>query len=691
MNAPISAGDPTPAAIISNPPPPSTPINAIWITIPHFFFHMPTPRTPIPLPHCCATLALVLTFACSVPAAENAPPTLQPAPAQIDPARALFDEAASPQDREAAADSLIRANTPPAIDLLANAIKHDTPPGSRAAVLAAIENAQTPPPAIIPALAEYARIAASADLVPVLRAIARFHSRDAVTPVIDRLLADPSPQGDPLNQLVAALRLQTGRTDLPPDPAHWREWWNRAQWLPANQWQSALLSAQGEAVRQSTQQLTEAYTRLVGIYSRLHLLTPTAERSPLIVELLTETAEPLRALGLDLAERALLNAEPVEETVAVALENLLADASPRVRARAASVLDTMALPSSTPPLTDALARETEPTAAIPLLRAAARRGAPAAAPDVVRWIERDSPARATAIQAIADLLAAGFSPNSTTRDRLLAALLPTLDDDAPPARAWEVLARMGRSAELAAALHDQEADRANAAAAALLPLPAHTRTITDAALERPLLAPLAVLAIRMHNPTAEGYRTIYSFLPQDPDERAAVVDQFVRAMPPIERSAAAARDQDPANKLLLLAFAEDPAALASVPNPQAVIASRLDLLLQTAQHEVVLQSIQALPENTDRTPFAPQRVRALLRLLRFDEAAAASTAPAPAPALAEVWLDELTNTNHPARAAELAVHIRTLFDTSLTTEQRSRLDTIAPPTPTPPQEAPPQE
>jgi hypothetical protein len=219
-----------------------------------------------------------------------------------------------------------------------------------------------------------------------------------------------------------------------------------------------------------------------------------------------------------------------------------------------------------------------------------------------------------------------------------------------------------------------------AAGEALSQNPAHLAPLVDAARSNPDLFAPASRALGAHDATADGLATLLTLpAPDNGADLADAVSRMARRLAP--------------DQLLLAARAIERrplrvAALAHVPtpdfmtNPVEADARRelLELLLGTRldadEPEAALQILTALQDDIETAPFARQRVAALLRLGRIDDASGidgVETVPA------EVWLDALSACRAEPFAGELARAIRERFADRLTEEEARRLEEAAAP------------
>lgn len=267
-------------------------------------------------------------------------------------------------------------------------------------------------------------LAASAEATPAarieaVRALQADPARDALGKLV-RLLAAPLPP-EVRAAAVDALVARSGRDDLGPNAEAWAAWWKEVSFLPEGDWRLRLAEAQSARAGRLQAQRDAAIRRLGETLPRLHALTPPEERSDLIAGLMRDEIPDVARMGIDLASRALLNAQPLGETVQEAAYQALARPSPEVRAGAARLLERLAPKGASARAGAALQSETDERAAQALLRLAGLEPDEAAAGPALVWLSRKGGARDAAADLLASLASSG-SLNVRDRQRSLAAL-----------------------------------------------------------------------------------------------------------------------------------------------------------------------------------------------------------------------------------------------------------------------------
>ncbi len=293
-----------------------------------------------------------------------------------------------------------------------------------AALALAIAGPVSAQPAASPAAPTAQAAASDASATPAarveaVRAIQADPNRDAIGQLV-RLLGTDLPtevRAATLDALVA----RSGRDDLGPNPQAWAAWWKETSFLPEGDWRLRLAEAQSARAGRLQAQRDAALRRLTEALPRLHALTPAQERSDLIAGLIRDEIPEVSRIGIDLASRALLNAQPLGDSVRDAALVCLTRPSPDIRAGAARLLEHLAPDTAAAPALAALQTETDDRAAQALLRILAVQPLPGAAEPALRWLARPGAAREGAAEVIIALSNAGVL-NPRDRQQALAAL-----------------------------------------------------------------------------------------------------------------------------------------------------------------------------------------------------------------------------------------------------------------------------
>ncbi|MCC6681534.1 MAG: hypothetical protein IT445_11590 [Phycisphaeraceae bacterium] len=172
--------------------------------------------------------------------------------------------------------------------------------------------------------------------VRMIRLWGYFRSKDTC----ERLLRLTGASQPPLVRSAAyqALINLTGMETLNQDPAAWQTWWDEARRLSDNDWLSHLLSNQARQQTAMRLRMSEGERRLLESQQAIYRTTQPADRPAVLAYMLRDPLPTLRQLGLDLALQRLLDDQPFEEALRVALRERLLDRQPEIRSRAALLL-----------------------------------------------------------------------------------------------------------------------------------------------------------------------------------------------------------------------------------------------------------------------------------------------------------------------------------------------------------------
>lgn len=279
--------------------------------------------------------------------------------------------------------------------------------------------------------------------------------------------------------------------------------------------------------------------RIAGLYERLLLATPPADRDVLIVETLADPLQPVVAVGLRFADREISAGRPLSgEVIRLAAERLV-DAETSNRAAAASLLVRIGSDDARERLRAQLARESAPEVAAILLGSVARSPHPAAAEPVLAWCTRpDGPDRES-FEAVEAMLQAELLGAPMTERFLEAARARATPDSPLVLHRFRV--RAGTPADVAsvrALLSSGDPAVRLKAARALAVSPSAIGSLTAAAREDPALLPVVIGAVREHGVTAERLRGL-AMIPGATAGRPSPTEELAAAIAPGDRLRAA--------------------------------------------------------------------------------------------------------------------------------------------------------
>ena len=633
-------------------------------------------------------------------------------PRPTDLLRVVADEGLPAAERAAAARTLLLTRDPASLKLVATLLNSHDPARqpARLQLLGTVPSLDPPPMGLIEPLRRALDAVAPGDAAagPLLDALAAYQTPAAIEPVIGLLVRLESAVGNGAAaelraKAIAALDEQTA-LGLGPAPADWIAWWGES----ASRGDAAVLSeiarAHARRAMDAERRAAEQTEALAETYRKAHPLLPEAEQSQRLAGLLRSEHEPLRELGFELAQRALLNARPLGEPVINAAADLLESSDAEMRVRAARLIDRINPPGFADRLAGNLSRETDARAASHLLRYLARRPTPAAAGAVVGWIGADGPAREPALAAgLALLETPGTDDRAVGRSAALRQALARAVADRPDARLTptdaRVLALLGRGDRLVRLLETGTDEVAPAVARLLENDPAASAELIRVARTNPRLFASAAASLRAHAPTAEGFARLTALpAPSDDAARDAAV-LHARALPIDDLARAARTVPDLTLRERVLARAAD-AEVAELLAAEDVGADRRARILAAiaALAEVRLALGDAAGARAALAVAPADRlgaVRLRTALALGDVAAAVEAADAhpdaDAPAL---WLDAAERAGETDAARAIAAAALDRFGDALDPDQRAALRLLAgdadpaPPAPAPVDEGP---
>jgi len=601
----------------------------------------------------------------------------------------IMAEDASAEQRLGAARTLLRERR---LAPLVEALSPVAPSASALAVAAAVRDVaspnaggtDSPPPEELlrPLIASLER-ARDADKAAIIEALGAYATRDAIRAVIACIGADqPAPV-----RLAAfsALRRQTGREDLGTDVARWTSWWNEVQWLPEGEWRSLLARAQATRAARLDLERNALAERVVETHRRLFAATPHTDRSPLLAQMMRDELLGVRRLAFELADRELLNARPLGESVLTAVAERLKDDSPEIRAAAATLAGNLAGGAIHSRILDALSVELDPIAATAMLSVAARRPDDAGILLALKWLDSGLIASAPAAELLLAAAERGLLTSPAVRNEVRRVVRRQLESTAAPVliRLVGAIGEPEDHRRLAEMLVSAPLESRLAAADALTPIPQSFDRLMNAARKNPELHAMARRAITLHRPTAEGWLLMRSLEGSSEQEARESLDRLAGQLGPREALRLAEALEDPADRAALLelrlgAMRERPDLL-STRNQLRLGAALAETRLQLGDPVGALEATEGLLESLPE-----QRFRASRR--RVADARAASQlwlgrmeAPEVAEAPPAIWLEALERCIAAGlgHAFDLLSHIEGTMLERMTENEINRFRTIA--------------
>lgn len=621
------------------------------------------------------------------------PDPAAPSPGEPTPAEPELDAAASEAlarvldagaletDRLDAARRLAaRADEDPVLRLLSGMLRNEsTDAAVRTFLLRGLAREPLPAESALPLLTDLAGSADAERLPRVLLAAAAIRTPDSLRLVI-RFLDAGLPEAIRAGAQSALVRA-TGQEDVPASVEAWESWLNRALQRaakPGSSWGRVMLASVADRMDRNTNRARDLAARLVDANRRLYLANQADQRGPLLASILNDPVAEVRSLGFELLERELVAAPTPQPDVLRALLGLLSHPTPSVRAQAAVFVGRAAPESGAGAVFEALARETDSTAAGALLTAASRWPGPPLREPVLHWLENGQATRALAAEAALAMhraeqwtgedlerVAAGVrgieSANLTPGACRLLAAIGTDEDRQKLA----VLLRTGTGTQRAA-IADALADRAE-----------HVDAIVEAAGADPALIGYAARAVATHRPTIAGFRAIARLNAADENSKRQALRRVGESLGVADLLTAADESGgDTATMLWLLERALERAKQGASTNGDAARGLLAEAAERLARQQLTLgraaealAAMDSVPPEVPAARLMPLRIVALSMLGRVPEAQALG-------GVADTWLDALERCIALPHAGTVRQVIADQFEVDLTPPQRGRLASL---------------
>ena len=310
-----------------------------------------------------------------------------------------------------------------------------------------------------------------------------------------------------------ALATLSHQPQLGRDRAAWGRWWSWARGLNRTEWQRELHESLLLLTADQRARDRRLRDRLVESQRQLYRATRDEDKPIVLAGMLSDTLEPIRDLGMDLASRRLEDGEAFPEHVRAALRLALGDVAPQVREQAATLLGQLADEPGVQMMADRLALGEETSVEVQRQYLLALRRIPnARAVQPAYEMLADRALQPEAAGALATAAQAGLIDETTRRRVRLRVLEALVDVQIPQAdivlllgrvlgandREWMRVERWLKSSDErvrdAAARVWVAADR---------PLVALARQIGD-----PVIRPVALRAIREHGHQPDTLRAV---------------------------------------------------------------------------------------------------------------------------------------------------------------------------------------
>jgi len=601
-----------------------------------------------------------------------------PAPAPDNAAASADQTAAPPEARllDASLDEAARAEAAQAIvrntrfEEAAGALEATPDPIGARLLIDAIAEAGLVSDGPLRALGAAAKAAPEDASRRALEILAGSRSRTAVRGALEVYRSDRP--ADLREAARRALVRQTGMSQLGDDPEAWSAWWAEVEWLTEPEWRARLAAAHSARAQRLEQQRDALADRLTDTFRRLHAALPQDQRSTLIAELITDERVELRLLGLDLAERAMLNARPLTDAALAAAISRMMDADERVRTRASLIVARAAPPNAGEAAADALRTETSPVAASAQLSIVARFPRKSAAQPALRWLDDDALAGGAAAEALSAMARAGMLDDPARRTRAIERL-GEIDPQAWAVGHVRLIDALGDDADIdRLAAHGLDAptlEVREAAAEAIARRPGREDAIVRALRREPALLGAISRGVGARLASRAGLDALRRMASraQATEALAPHENALIGMMPPREALAVIADLPDAPRRLALLE-----GLCARADPPDAALAALARERLAAGDGVGAVEAADRL-----RDPSGEQARRTLVLVLAWTndmERAAELDAPK------DAWLEafELMERAGVAHAGSVASMILSLHAETLSESERSRLERAAP-------------
>ncbi len=500
------------------------------------------------------------------------------------------------------------------------------------------------------------------DRLAVVAAMASVRTPESANALIE--LVSQSQNSREREAVFAALIRMTGRADLGENPAAWRGWLSRVEFLDEASWQRTIaesLAARADQLARSENQVLDRLVREKRDRFRAIPLDDAAARSNYIATLLADPAGAVRMLGVDLANDELANARSPGPSVSEAALAMLSDPEARFRRLGADLLEKLAPEGVGGRVNDALIRETDPAAAAALLGAARRWPQGRVIPVVLRWLEDGPAARTAALSALVKLDREGLLTDEAHVRRAMQAIRGLQINEIGTAGV-QLLARRGGEADLpwvTQLLEHQDLAIRLAAAAGLAERPECVDAVVAAAGKDASLFTAAATTLMRHRRTGAGLASLVSLPAPSPEARLERIKRMAAALPPETVCAVGCKTADSEAREAILSRLEgaawwwvDQRAWASAASSPVWLRGLVELARTRLELGRPAEALEALgPVDSiamEPAVTAPVRTVAMIWLNRLDEAASL-------PVGAEVWVSALERiVDLPHAAAALA-------------------------------------
>jgi hypothetical protein len=509
-----------------------------------------------------------------------------------------------------------------------------------------------------------------------LRAMDQYPARPMVATVVARL-PDPSLSSGVRAILEGALLRWTGcdecvRADS--SIAGWTEWWARVEQFDESAWNAELAKNFRARSERANARRDALGARVVELYNALYAATPVERRSEVIASMLRDDLPRANRLGLDLASRALLNAQLLGDGVATASVALLSSNDEDIRASAARLLENLGAPGGGQAIADALERERSARVAAPLLRLSARQSSGVPLSTLLRWLRAEEPAGSAAADAIIALINADSLPDDAANDArsTLLGVEPSLFTPSQTRLLAMLADDRTRDATRQIAKQSTSANARRIASLSLAESEDEYSFVLSGARTDPAWFDGAARAVALHRPTASAFLELLLAAPAQGQwiEPAA---KTLASMPSDQRLTALRATDDLHRRDDLLGATIPLVEPSSFAETRELLLLQAETRLDLRDAEGALAAVAGATRDLPAPGHRAERVRffALVSLGRLRDALAATPGDP-----AEYWLEAVKRCADLPHAPDALALLEENFAPTMTPEQRSQLESL---------------
>jgi len=432
---------------------------------------------------------------------------------------------------------------------------------------------------------------------------------------------------------------------------------------------------------------------LRGVYRTLFALSGDDERSRILENLIAHEMPAMRAFGLDLTRRTLLNARTVQAGLLDRAVDLIEDDSPDVRRNAAQLIATVGGERASSTLARALEREHDSAVATEIMRALSQNPGGVYVGLLRRWMAADAEPSDAAF-GVALVIARKSPARLSDQDReSIRQIIGDFDpSQATPARvslAWV----LGLAEYTKAALHSDSPELRISAATAISSDPQQLDALTEIAQTDPAIFTIAADAIASHRATAAGYRLVLGLPSGSEDIKRSGVRRVLLSLNPNDLVAVVRSESDLFIRETMLRHLEEDGTAARLGDgsdwPYAV-RELITTRWKINDCEGVVRASALLDGLLGGAPdaqTASERIICTIMLGQIDTASQITTdlltqGEESVGKLADAWIAGISSLDaDTTRRAEAIAAARELFGESLTPAQMRALDESGGPNP----------